>query len=76
MSMPEKSGIRFYKELRENDDTKSIPVIVVTGVTGFSGPEDFQKFIESRKQFPPPEGFVAKPIEHEELIGKVKELIG
>jgi CheY-like chemotaxis protein len=77
MSMPEKSGVRAYKELKENDGTKDIPVLVVTGVTGFGGkPEEFQKFLSSRKQFPPPEGFVPKPLDREELLGKVKELIG
>jgi len=77
MSMPEMSGVRFYKEIRENDDYKDIPVLVITAVTGFgNNPDDFQKFLATRKQFPPPNGFIAKPLDQELLLAKVKELIG
>ena len=74
MSMPNKSGIRFYKEIRESEETKGIPVIVVTGITSMGKPEDFQKFIESRSQFPPPDGFIAKPVDQEEFLGLVGKL--
>ncbi len=75
MSMPEKSGARFMKELREAPEGADIPILVVTGVTGYgSKPEEFEKFISNRSQFPPPEGFIAKPIKPEELIAKVAEL--
>lgn len=77
MSMPEKSGARFMKELREAPDSSEIPILVVTGVTGYgSKPEEFEKFISSRSQFPPPEGFIPKPIDVEEFIKKVAELTG
>ena len=32
---------------------------------------DIKKFISSRHQFPPPEGFVAKPIDREEILGRL-----
>ncbi|MFO8057050.1 MAG: response regulator [bacterium] len=76
MSMPEKSGAKFMKELREAPDSADIPILVVTGVTGYgSKPEEFQKFLSTRSQFPPPEGFIAKPIEPEDFIKKVEELV-
>ncbi len=77
MSMPEKSGVKVYREVKENPDTVDIPILVVTGVTGFGGKsEDFEKFLGSRKQVPPPDGFIAKPIDPKEFIKMVKDLIG
>lgn len=77
MSMPEKSGIKAYQEVRDNDEYKDIPVLVVTGITGYANdPKVFEKFISSRKQFPPPNGFIAKPLDRDELIAKVKEILG
>ena len=76
ISMPEESGVRFYRELKADPDLAGIPVIIVTGVTGYGGkPEDFQKFISTRKNIPPPEGFVAKPIDRDELLKGVTSLL-
>jgi len=76
MSMPEKSGIRFYRELKDQPDLAGIPVVVITGVTGFGGSaEDFQKFIESRKRIPPPDGFIPKPVDRDQLMEKVGKLL-
>jgi len=77
ITMPNKSGVRFYRELKENEALKKIPVIIVTGVTGFGGdPEGFNRFISSRKQVPPPEGFMAKPIDRDSLLKMIKDQIG
>jgi len=76
ISMPEESGIRFYRELKQDPDLAGIPVVIVTGVTGYGGkPEDFQKFISSRGKVPPPEGFVPKPIDRDELLKGVTSLL-
>ncbi len=68
ITMPEKSGVRFYREMKESDDWKDIPIIIITGISG-----DFEKFISTRKQVPPPEGYVAKPIEPKEILELVKK---
>ena len=76
ISMPEESGVRFYRDLKEDPDLAQIPVVIVTGVTGYGyKPEDFQKFISSRKRVPPPDGFVAKPIDRDELLKEVSGLL-
>ncbi len=76
ISMPKESGVRFYRDLRGDAELAGTPVVIVTGVTGYGGrPEDFQKFISSRKHIAPPEGFVAKPIEQEELLKAVSGLL-
>jgi len=69
VSMPEKSGVKFYREMRMDDRWKNIPIIIVTGVSG-----DFKGFISSRHQISPPEGFVSKPINHEEILELVQKL--
>ncbi len=76
ISMPEKSGVRFYREVKDDPELAKIPIVVVTGVTGFGlDPEGFKKFISSRKQVPPPEGFVPKPIDREALLATIKQLL-
>jgi CheY-like chemotaxis protein len=68
ISMPEKSGIKFYREMKASDRWKQIPVIIVTGIS-----EDFKKFISTRHRVPPPEGYLSKPINPEEILGLVKK---
>lgn len=70
ISMPEESGVKALRELQENEITKNTPVIIVTGVAS-----DFKRFIETRKQVHPPEGYFEKPIDRNELLKKVKELL-
>jgi len=69
ISMPEKSGVKFYREIKENNRWKNIPVIIITGVS-----DDFRQFISSRRQVPPPEGYISKPIDPEEFLKLVDEL--
>ena len=79
ISMPEKSGVRFYREIKEDPALKDVRVVVVTGVesTYDSGSgEDFKRFLGTRKHIPPPDGFVMKPIEEAELLSTVKKLLG
>ena len=76
ISMPEKSGVRFYRELREDPELAGTLVVVVSAVTGYAGrPEDFQKFMSSRKHVPPPDGFVPKPIDRDELLKVIGDLL-
>jgi len=69
ISMPEKSGVKFFREIKTDDRWKGIPVVIVTGVS-----EDFRNFISSRHQIPPPEGFVSKPISPDEILDLVRTL--
>ena len=39
--MPEKSGIHVLREIKSDPDLKSIPVIVVTGLSGITGVDVF-----------------------------------
>jgi len=70
ITMPEKSGVRFYRDVRESDELKSIPVVMVTGVM-----EEFKKFIHSRRQVPPPDGYIQKPVDKQELLDIVAKVL-
>ena len=71
ITMPEKSGVAVYRKLKEDDRLKSIPVIIITGVS-----DDFRKFITTRRQVPAPEGYISKPVDADQFIKMVKNLLG
>ncbi len=71
ISMPEESGVRMYRDIQETEETKDIPIVIITGVTG-----EFKRFIHTRRQVEPPAGYFEKPIDREELLAKVKEILG
>jgi len=76
ITMPGKSGVRFFREIREDGELGRIPIVVVTGVTGLGGnPEEFHKFLSTRKPTAPPEGFVPKPVDQEKLLQTVRKLL-
>lgn len=70
ITMPEKSGVKFYREVRDDAELKTIPVVMVTGVT-----IDFKKFIHSRRQVPPPDGYITKPVDKQELLDTIARLL-
>ncbi len=71
ITMPEKSGVAVYRKLKEDEQLQGIPVIVVTGIS-----DDFKKFISSRRQVPPPEGYISKPVDAEQFLKMVGNLLG
>ena len=76
ISMPKASGTRFYKEVKTDPALASIPVVIVTAVTGYGGDaHGYEKFISRRNMVPPPEGFFPKPIDREEFLATVKKLL-
>lgn len=73
--MPEKTGIKLYRDLKKHHRLGKIPVIIVTGFTSGNFPMiDFRKFIYERS-IPGPEGFVEKPVEPELLLAEVKKAL-
>ncbi len=76
ITMPEESGIKFYRDLKENPELQTIPVVIVTAVTGYGGdPNGLKNFLSARRQVPPPEGYFSKPIDKMEFIAKIKQLL-
>lgn len=76
VSMPEQSGMGFYRDLKRDDKLSSTPVIFVTGVTGFGGDDQaISKFLKGRRNIPEPDGYFAKPINRDDFIKKVEEIL-
>ncbi len=69
MSMPEQSGVRTFRDLKGDAALSKIPVIIVTGIG-----EPMKGFLEKIKKAPQPEGFIAKPIDKDELLALVSKL--
>ena len=73
--MPEKTGIKMFRELRKDEELKKTPVIMVTGIADqYQAFSEFKKFIANRK-IPGPEAYLDKPVKQEEYLAKVKEIL-
>jgi hypothetical protein len=58
-------------------EDKGIPVVFVAGVSGPGGNvSDADRFYTTRRQVPPPDGFIAKPIDAEETLALVQRFLG
>jgi len=69
--MPRETGIKFYRDLSKDAKYSKIPVIVCSGAIQYK-----PLFELNRQALPKPFAFVEKPIDKEELLAKIKKLIG
>ena len=65
--MPKKTGTEVLKAIKSNPDTKSLPVLM------FSGVSDLKSITECLELGA--NGFIQKNEEHEEIIAKIKLLV-
>lgn len=70
ITMPEKSGVKYYREVRDDSELRTIPVVIVTGISF-----EFKRFISTRSQVPPPDGYITKPVDKQELLDTVRKLL-
>lgn len=70
ITMPGKSGVAVYRKLKEDEQFKNIPVVIITGIS-----DDFKTFISNRRHIPPPDGYINKPVDPDEFLRMVKKLI-
>ena len=68
--MPKKSGVKAYRGLRGSEKTRSIPIVVLTGLTRL---DDFFGDLDN---LPRPDALVEKPIDREAFLSTVEELVG
>ena len=66
--MPEEDGPTVLRKLRENENTKDIPVVFLTGI---NDKEKIQKVLAMK-----PQGYLLKPIECEQLVEVISRVIG
>ena len=68
ISMPGRSGADVFAKLRSDGAKAGIPVVIVTGAI------DFRELMY-RRNVPPPDGYVQKPIEPDVLMMTVRKLL-
>jgi two-component system phosphate regulon response regulator PhoB len=75
VTMPKETGLQLYRELKEHEDLKNVPVIMVSTIDKktFSF---YQKFQGTPRHtvVPDPGAYLEKPLEAEELIKLVHTL--
>lgn len=69
--MPGPTGLSLYREIRENADLAGMPIIVVSGLN----PADAESKLGLGETLPPPDAFIEKPVDIQELINAVGRLI-
>jgi CheY-like chemotaxis protein len=69
--MPPPTGVRVYRDLREDPDLGRTPIVMITGVM-----QEFREFIHHRKKVPPPDGYIAKPFEIPNLLATIERALG
>jgi DNA-binding response OmpR family regulator len=67
--LPDQNGIDVFCTLRTSLETSEIPVCI------FTGHPEFRKLIYDRPA-QPPEGFVAKPVDPDELVSTARRILG
>jgi len=67
--MPKKSGLSFFKALREELGDRQVPVIVLSGLPGH------REFFED-DAVPDPTAFVEKPIVPDSFLAKARGMLG
>jgi len=70
ITMPEQSGVKSYRQLKDDADLAKIPVVIITAVG-----DPMEHFLKTRKQVPNPEGFMAKPIDQDKLLKMIADLL-
>ena len=73
--MPKESGLKLYREIKSDDTTKHIPIIMVSAVskkTFFHSHRELDRYHGAT--IPEPEAYIEKPPESEELIACISKL--
>jgi len=68
--MPKESGMKLFKKLKEDDTLKDVPVVILTGVSQY---RELHENDFSSSQLPA--AFIEKPIQQEQILATVSELI-
>ena len=71
--MPGKGGIAMYRDLRKKQETKDIPVIIITGVA--RGQRFEESMMRKDPHIPLPDGYIEKPMKPEGLLRLVEKLL-
>ena len=74
--MPEKSGIKFFYELRKNREWSKIPVVIVTAhASDEFGKKDINEVMKGTT-ISGPEMYLEKPVKPQSYVNTVKRILG
>jgi two-component system, OmpR family, phosphate regulon response regulator PhoB len=74
--MPKESGLKLYREIKSNEITSQIPVIMCSAVskkTFFHSHKELDRYHGS--SIPEPDAYIEKPPEAEELLSNLQRLV-
>jgi two-component system phosphate regulon response regulator PhoB len=74
--MPKESGLKLYREIKSNENTSQIPVIMCSAVskkTFFNSHKELDRYHGS--SIPEPDAYIEKPPEAEELLSSLQRLV-
>jgi len=75
VQMPGKNGFEVFQELKKDDSTRDIPVIMMTGV-GQEVQVHFTAEEVGKMLGTAPDAYLEKPVEPDEFIATAKKLLG
>lgn len=76
IQMPNKGGVELFRELKADERSASIPVVVVTGISADS--PDMERFVRTlleTEHLPLPDAYLEKPVAAETLLQVVGDAI-
>jgi CheY-like chemotaxis protein len=73
LMMPKRGGLAMYQDLKHDEETKNVPVIIVTGVARGGDFDDL--IVRQDKSISPPDGYIAKPMDPDAMLKKVRDLL-
>jgi CheY-like chemotaxis protein len=74
--MPQAGGVTLFQEVKQDEQLKYVPVIMLTGVSAIAFSHHLKMLnIRLDETLPPPDAHMEKPLDPEKLIGKIKELL-
>mgnify|MGYP006304607659 CR=1 FL=1 len=68
ITMPGRSGVSVFRELRRDPRLRAVPIIMITGVVEL-------RQAMYRQSLAPPEAFLEKPVDPEGLIRQVRSIL-
>jgi CheY-like chemotaxis protein len=73
LMMPKRGGLAMYQDLKHDEETENIPVIIVTGVARGGDFDDL--IVRQDKSISPPDGYIDKPMDPDAVLKKVRDLL-
>jgi len=71
--MPERGGVGMFQDLKHDEETKNIPVIIVTGIARGGHFNDLT--VRQDQDTPAPDGYIEKPMNADAMLKMVSDLL-